>query len=117
MNGASHALKRLNCKDLTSYLKTLPPYVLEKLYKNPATCLAVFRNLPDVARHYVMRLLFVESPVSQDVIKHWVVKGEIERHEQAVEALRELQVWEDSPIPGGLPGWKLKTTFRQNFKV
>lgn len=37
------ASKKLECKDLHGYLKTLPSTILDKLYNHPATCLAVFR--------------------------------------------------------------------------
>lgn len=64
------------CKtqNLRDYLRTLSTATLESLYSNPATCLAVFRDLPELAKHYVMRLLFVEIPVHKDVIKKWVQK-------------------------------------------
>lgn len=35
--------KRIHCKNLHDYLKTLFPEVLDRLYNHPATCLAVFR--------------------------------------------------------------------------
>ena len=50
----------LQCKNLQEYLKSRPSEVLNKLYHNPPICLAVFRELPVIAKHYVMRLLFVE---------------------------------------------------------
>jgi transcription initiation factor TFIIH subunit 4 len=88
--------KRIHCKNLHDYLKTLTPEVLDRLYNHPATCLAVFRyvlciilqyetncvsllfhankfrELPDIARHYVLRLLFVEQSVPQAVVSSWV---------------------------------------------
>ncbi|XP_046663467.1 general transcription factor IIH subunit 4-like [Homalodisca vitripennis] len=64
--------KSLQCKNLHDYLKTLPKEVLERLYNHPTTCLAVYRELPAIAKHYVIRLLFVEQPVPQAVIASWV---------------------------------------------
>lgn len=64
----SNALK---CKDLHAYLKALSPATLDKLYTHPATCLAVFRELPIISRHYIIRLLFVEQPVPQAVVSSW----------------------------------------------
>jgi transcription initiation factor TFIIH subunit 4 len=43
--------KKLECKDLHGYLKTLPHHILDKLYNHPATCLAVFRY---VLYYYVL---------------------------------------------------------------
>ena len=30
-----------------------------------------FRELPELAKHYIMRLLFVDQPISQAVIGLW----------------------------------------------
>ncbi|KAK6196253.1 general transcription factor IIH subunit 4 [Patella vulgata] len=114
---ASFTPRKLDCKDLHSYLKTLPGPVLDRLYNHPATCLAVFRELPDLARQYVMRNLFIEQPVSQAVIGQWVVNKFTNEHKYACKALSELRVWYEQPIPGGQPGWILNQTFRNNTKV
>ena len=61
---AGVARKSLQCKNLHDYLKTLqsevaalvhltPPQVLDQLYNTPATCLAVFRELPALAKQLV----------------------------------------------------------------
>nr|CAG4640791.1 EOG090X04KD [Eulimnadia texana] len=64
--------KALKCKDLHGYLQSLSPNVLDRLYNRPATCLAVFRELPELAKHYVMRMLFLEQAVPQAVVGSWV---------------------------------------------
>ncbi|XP_043283266.1 general transcription factor IIH subunit 4 [Venturia canescens] len=107
----------LKCKDLHEYLKSRPPDVLNRLYHNPPICLAVFRELPVIARHYVMRLLFVEQPVPQAVIASWCSKLHAEEHQHVVQALNELSVWKEASIPGGLPGWILNSTFKKNLKI
>nr|CAG4644721.1 EOG090X04KD [Leptodora kindtii] len=108
--------KTLNCKDLHSYLKTLKPGILDRLYNHPATCLAVFRELPELARHYVMRILFVDQAVPQAIIGSWVSPNNIKEHSVIVQLLTELRVWQAVAMPGGLPGWLLTPTFRRNLK-
>lgn len=83
----------LECLDLQEYLKTKPIAVIESLYSYPSICLAVyrlvfqtgkkwliciylltwnfFRELPELARQFVIRILFVEQPVPQAVITSW----------------------------------------------
>ena len=61
----------LECKDLHSYLKSRSSDVLERLYDYPTICLAVYRELPEIARQFVIRILFVEQPVPQAVIASW----------------------------------------------
>lgn len=89
----------LQCKNLHEYLQSRTPQFLETLYNYPTICLAVYRfahfliillivwleisyrksinkvfcrELPELARHFVIRLLFVEQPVPQAVVASWV---------------------------------------------
>jgi hypothetical protein len=43
------------------FLSRLPPAQIDRLYHSPWACLAVLRALPPLAKHYVMRLLYVEA--------------------------------------------------------
>ena len=107
----------LQCKNLHEYLKSRSPEMLDKLYNNPPICLAVYRELPEIARHYVMRLLFVEQPVPQAVIASWGSKLYVEDHQKVLQVMNELNVWKEASIPGGLPGWILNAIFRKNLKI
>ncbi|RUS87207.1 hypothetical protein EGW08_005047, partial [Elysia chlorotica] len=107
---------KLVCKDLHSYLRSLPPSVLDNLYCHPATCLAVYRDLPVLAQHYVMRILFVEQAVAQAVVKQWSTTSSEEQLEAAA-ALMELRVWYEQSLPGGMPGWLLNPIFRKNLST
>ena len=57
----SNSSALLSCSTLISYLKTLQGETLSDLYNHPATCLAVFRELPELAKQFVMRLFYVEQ--------------------------------------------------------
>lgn len=61
----------LQCMDLQEYLRTRTAETLEKLYNYPTICLAVYRELPEIARQFVIRILFVEQPVPQAVVASW----------------------------------------------
>lgn len=62
----------LECKDFQEYLRTRQtPETLEKLYNYPPICLAVFRELPEIARQFIIRILFVDQPVPQAVVSSW----------------------------------------------
>ncbi|KAK6624480.1 hypothetical protein RUM43_004165 [Polyplax serrata] len=110
-------VRNLRCKYLHEYLQTLPLSTLEQLYNHPTTCLAVFRELPQIARHYVSRLLFVEQPVPQAVIASWISQTYSKEHATATKVLTELRVWQEAAIPGGLPGWILNSVFKKNMKI
>ncbi|ELT91478.1 hypothetical protein CAPTEDRAFT_18660 [Capitella teleta] len=109
--------KHLKCKTLHEYLKGMPQNTLTKLYNHPATCLAIFRELPSLSKHYVLRILFVEQPVSHSVVSSWVNSSNQTEHTAAVKSLSDLCVWQDHCLPGGLPGYLLSDVFRTNLKV
>ena len=71
----SNSSTLLSCSTLISYLKTLQGETLSELYNHPATCLAVFREMPELAKQFVMRLFYVEQAVPQAVILSWVNKA------------------------------------------
>lgn len=109
--------KALQCANLYEYLITLPEDVLEALYSYPIICLAVYRDLPDLGKHHVIRLLFVEQAVPQAVIASWVGQEHNKEHNEVSIVLAKLKVWHEVSIPGGLPAWALNTTFKKNLKV
>lgn len=96
---------------LTDYLLSLKPANRQNLYLYPAACLAVFRDLPDLAQHLVLRLLHIDISLAQTLIRSWIIKGSEEAHENAVNILRNLKIWSQSPAQGGLPGWRLNEAF------
>lgn len=108
--------KTLHCQNLHGYLKTLTPGILDRLYNHPATCLAVFRELPEVARHHIMRILFVDCAVPQAIVSSWVSPVNLKEHSSQAQTLVDLRVWQAVAISGGVPGWLLTPTFRKNLK-
>ncbi|XP_045461605.1 general transcription factor IIH subunit 4 [Harmonia axyridis] len=110
-------VSNLECKNLYDYLRTRPPNVLEKLYNHPTICLAVYRELPELARQYVIRILFVEQPVPQAVVASWGSTAYLKEHNLVSKILTELSVWQEATIPGGLLGWILSPTFKKNLKI
>ncbi|XP_056632985.1 general transcription factor IIH subunit 4 [Diorhabda sublineata] len=118
-NQRSTRIKQTNleCKNLYDYLKSRSPNILERLYNHPTICLAVYRELPDLARQFVIRLLFVEQPVPQAVVASWGSQIFAKEHNYATKVLAELNLWQEAAIPGGLLGWILSPTFKRNLKV
>ena len=86
---ASELPKRrvLEFHDLLTFLRRLPPSILDSLYGHPATCIAVFRDLPELSRHYVLRMLFVDQAVAQAVVSSWVSFSNQNEHIEAVKPL------------------------------
>ena len=108
----------LSCSTLISYLKTLDVETLTDLYNHPATCLAVYRELPDLAKQFVMRLFYVEQAVPQAVVLSWVNQANYgDKAKESSASLTDLGIWKEAAMPGGLPAWILDQTFRNNLKT
>lgn len=107
----------LECIDLQAYLKTKSSSVIDSLYNHPSICLAVYRELPEIARQFVIRILFVEQPVPQAVITSWTSQLYSKEHAMATSILGDLAMWRSAAIPGGLPAWELTPTFKKNLKI
>lgn len=102
MESKSELIKHvdLECVDLQKYLRSKPLAVIETLYNHPSICLAVYRELPEIARQFVIRILFVEQPVPQAVIASWTSQLYSKEHSLATSTLSELLIWRSVAIPG-----------------
>jgi len=109
--------RSLECKNLHDYLKTLPSEVLDQLYNHPATCLAVFRELPGLAKQFIMRLLHVQQAVPQAVVSSWVTHQFAQESQACQQTLTSLRLWYQTAMPGGLEAWMLNGTFRANLRM
>lgn len=107
----------LKCKDLHEYLKSRSPELLTELYQNPPICLAVFRELPVNARHYVMRLLFIDQSVYTAVVDSWSSKLDSEEHKRVIKVLCELSIFKEIRSPSSVHHWTLNSTFKKNLKI
>lgn len=108
---------QLQCKNLHEYLKELSPEVLDRLYNHPATCLAVYRELPPLAKNYVMRMLFLDQPLPQAAVALWVRKDSQKDHDECVSVLSGLRLWHSQQLPGGLQGNVLNPVFKDNLRI
>lgn len=69
--------------NVSLYLESLSSHVLETLYIQPSSCLSVFRFdfvatnarlLPQLAKQYVLRLLYLSKPYPVKNILRWSEK-------------------------------------------
>uniref|UniRef100_A0A669BHV3 General transcription factor IIH subunit 4 n=1 Tax=Oreochromis niloticus TaxID=8128 RepID=A0A669BHV3_ORENI len=108
---------QLQCKNLHEYLKELSPEILDRLYNHPATCLAVYRELPSLAKNYVMRMLFLDQPLPQAAVALWVKKDSQKDHDECISVLAGLRLWHSQQLQGGLQGYILNPVFKDNLKT
>ncbi|KAL3043347.1 hypothetical protein OYC64_003252 [Pagothenia borchgrevinki] len=108
---------QLQCKNLHEYLRELSPEVLDRLYDHPATCLAVYRELPSLAKNYVMRMLFLDQPLPQAALALWVKIDSQKDHDECVSVLAGLRLWHSQQLQGGLQGYILNPVFKDNLRI
>ncbi|KAM3596505.1 uncharacterized protein V6R79_015729 [Siganus canaliculatus] len=108
---------QLQCKNLHEYLRELSPEILDRLYNHPATCLAVYRELPSLAKNYVMRMLFLEQPLTHAAVSLWVKKGSQNDHDDCVMVLTGLRLWHSQQLQGGLRGYIINPVFKDNLRI
>ncbi|XP_049457553.1 general transcription factor IIH subunit 4 isoform X2 [Epinephelus fuscoguttatus] len=108
---------QLQCKNLHEYLRELSPEILDRLYNHPATCLAVYRELPCLAKNYVMRMLFLDQPLPQAAVALWVKLDSQKDHDECVSVLAGLRLWHSQQLQGGLQGYILNPVFKENLRI
>ena len=102
-------------KDLTSYVISLPKTVIEKIFDHPTTCLTIFRELPELAKIFVTRLLLLNQEVPQTTINSWINSKYQDESKKALNILTNLGIWQEVKTQGGMPAKMLKKTFRENL--
>lgn len=115
-SAAANLVVQLECKNLHSYLKS-QTQIISKLYEEPSICLAAYRDLPEIAKQFVIRMLCVEQPVPQAVVQSWGSQVYSKENLAACEALTELRIWTEASISGGLTAWDLNPSFKRNLKI
>eukprot|EP01117_Protostelium_nocturnum_P003334 TRINITY_DN14309_c0_g1_i1.p1 TRINITY_DN14309_c0_g1~~TRINITY_DN14309_c0_g1_i1.p1 ORF type:complete len:464 (+),score=118.73 TRINITY_DN14309_c0_g1_i1:257-1648(+) len=70
--------------------------VMQSLYQDPWTCQAIFRDLPPLAKQYVVRMLFLNAKVSIANLLQWTKAEELVHHKNTLERLRALALIQES---------------------
>ncbi|VDD80187.1 unnamed protein product [Mesocestoides corti] len=104
-------------KCIFDYLKTLDANDLDELYGHPPTCLIVFRELRELSKHLILRLLFLEQTIPKSIVSGWVSKGSQELLNQACTDLSDLRVWHSIDSNSARGSWRLNKKFQESMKV
>lgn len=77
---------------VNEYLESLPEAVLTRLFQSPATCLAIFRLLPKLAKTLVLSMLYREDPLPLDYVDALVNNQSQRLQGEAIKKLKGLHV-------------------------
>ncbi|KAI9591243.1 transcription factor Tfb2-domain-containing protein [Syncephalis fuscata] len=79
---------------IDEYLETLPAQTCQRLYQSPASCLAVFRLLPNLAKQLVMSLLYIQGDVAAADIAARCFQEYAETFNESLQKLVRLHIIE-----------------------
>ncbi|KAL1957889.1 hypothetical protein VTO42DRAFT_5454 [Malbranchea cinnamomea] len=75
------------------FLESLPGTVFRKLYEQPSTALAIFRRmLPDLAKCFVMALLYLKDPLPATELELWVKSESKRERDTSLSILGRLHI-------------------------
>ncbi|KAJ4150345.1 hypothetical protein LMH87_011097 [Akanthomyces muscarius] len=104
---------------LADYLEKLPGTTFRKLYQQPSTAFAIFRRmLPQLAKTFVMRMLYMPSPMSLADLDTWVKPEAKRQKDQMLSTLRSLHIVQISaPSKDKTQHVQLTANFRASMRL
>ncbi|ETS59826.1 hypothetical protein PaG_06127 [Moesziomyces aphidis] len=87
----------IGAETIDDFLDRQPRSVLIRLYEKPASCLAIFRLLPMLARQLIMHMLFLHAPLAADDFLAWLRKDVRNEFDVAVAKLARLSIVQLKP--------------------
>lgn len=100
---------------ITQYLEEIPSQVQTRLYKSPATCLAIYRLLPTLAKFFIMTVIFNDKDISLRDLDRWVKSNGKLQFQEAIKSMKSLHLLIPTRVNGQLL-INLNPTFRESFR-
>ncbi|PLB37279.1 TFIIH/NER complex subunit TFB2 [Aspergillus candidus] len=99
------------------YLEGLPGTVFFKLYQQPSTALAIFRRmLPDLAKCFVMALLYLKDPLPAGDLEGWVKSGSIKERDHALSILGRLHILSNTVTSDNVRAYMVTNPFSTSLR-
>ncbi|ODV64385.1 TFIIH/NER complex subunit TFB2 [Ascoidea rubescens DSM 1968] len=97
------------------YLIDLPQSMKFKLFESPATCLAIYRLLPTLAKFYIMSMVFNEKKIILKNFDNWIKPDPLNKKikNESLQKLLDLNLIETEHNNLII---KINSIFRQNFR-
>ncbi|AMD19616.1 HCL535Wp [Eremothecium sinecaudum] len=100
---------------VTEYLEGLPQQVQSRLYRSPATCLAIYRLLPPMAKFFIMSMIFQDEEVSLRDLDRWVKPDAKFQLHDAIKSMKLLHIMMEGQSEQPLMT-RLNPIFKESFK-
>ncbi|KAL5356230.1 TFIIH basal transcription factor complex p52 subunit [Aspergillus floccosus] len=99
------------------YLEGLPGTVFQKLYQQPSTALAIFRRmLPDLAKCFVMALLYLRDPLPAKDLELWVKSDSLKERDNALSLLGRLHILSNRVLADNVRAYVVTNPFATSLR-
>ncbi|OJJ46370.1 hypothetical protein ASPZODRAFT_132452 [Penicilliopsis zonata CBS 506.65] len=99
------------------YLEGLPGTVFYKLYQQPSTALAIFRRmLPDLAKCFVMALLYLKDPLPAADLEIWVKPESKKERDNALSILGRLHILSNTTMADNVRAYMVTNPFASSLR-
>ncbi|KAL3475303.1 transcription factor Tfb2-domain-containing protein [Aspergillus californicus] len=99
------------------YLESLPGTVFFKLYQQPSTALAIFRRmLPDLAKCFVMALLYLKDPLPAAHLESWVKSESLKERDSALSILGRLHILSNTTTTDNVRAYMVTDPFAASLR-
>ncbi|KAE8146071.1 RNA polymerase II transcription initiation protein [Aspergillus avenaceus] len=99
------------------YLESLPGTTFYKLYQQPSTALAIFRRmLPDLAKCFVMALLYLKDPLPAANLEVWVKAESLKERDNALSILGRLHILSNTMVADNTRAYKITDPFASSLR-
>ncbi|OOF91289.1 hypothetical protein ASPCADRAFT_211120 [Aspergillus carbonarius ITEM 5010] len=99
------------------YLESLPGTVFFKLYQQPSTALAIFRRmLPDLAKCFVMALLYLKDPLPAADLEVWVKSESLKERDNALSILGRLHILSNTVTADNVRAYMVTDPFATSLR-
>ncbi|BCS30379.1 TFIIH/NER complex subunit TFB2 [Aspergillus puulaauensis] len=99
------------------YLESLPGTVFFKLYQQPSTALAIFRRmLPDLAKCFVMALLYLKDPLPAADLEIWVRSESLKERDSALSILGRLHILSNTTTAANVRAYMVTDPFAVSLR-
>lgn len=75
------------------------------------------RELSELAKHLVLRLLFLEQTIPKSIVAGWVSNSYRDLLEKACSELSDLRVWHSIDTNSARGSWQLSRRFQESMKI
>ncbi|KAL2002249.1 hypothetical protein VTN02DRAFT_365 [Thermoascus thermophilus] len=99
------------------YLEGLPGTVFYKLYQQPSTALAIFRRmLPDLAKCFVMALLYMKDPLPAADLELWAKPESKKERDNALSILGRLHILSNTTTSDNVRAYMVTNPFASSLR-